>query len=132
MRILFVCPENNGRSQMAEAFGNMLGAEGVEAYSAGLEPAAEIDPRAIEVMRDLGYDMSSHVPKSIDEVPDIEFHYVVNMGCEESLPVVKARMEIDWDVPDPRGMGTRDFRGVRDMIRSRVEKLLAAPRAAAD
>ena len=132
MRILFLCPHNDARSQMAEAFGNMLGAEGVEAYSGGVDPAAEVDPRAIEVMRELGYDMSAQAPKSMDDVPDVEFNYVVVMGCEGAAPVVKARMEIDWDVPDPRGMGMGDYRGVRDMIRSRIEKLLAAPRLAAD
>ena len=131
MRVLFVCNENSCRSQMAEAFANMLGADGVEAYSAGVEPGAMVDARAVEVMRELGYDLCAHMPKSVDDVPDIEFDYVITMGGDEG-PLVKARMQIDWDIPDPRGMGLRDFRGVRDAIRERVERLLVAPRALLD
>lgn len=132
MRVLFVCLENACRSQMAEAFANMLGAEGVEAYSAGLEPGETVDGRAVEVMCELGYDLARHASKSVDDLPDIEFDYVITMGCGEESPVVKARMQIDWDVPDPSGMGLKDFRQVRDAIRERVERLLAAPRVAID
>ncbi len=131
MRVLFVCAENSCRSQIAEAFANMLGADGVEAYSAGVEPGAAVDARTVEVMRELGYDLRAHAPKSIDEVPDVEFDYIITMSGEES-PLVKARMQIDWDIPDPRGMGLQDFRGVRDTIRERVERLLVAPRALLD
>lgn len=132
MRVLFLCPDNSARSQIAEAFCNALGAEGIEAYSAGLEPAGELDARAVEAMRELGCDMSSQSTKSIEDLPGVEFSYVVMMGCDAAAPLVKTRMEIEWDVPDPRGMGLRDYRGVCEMIRSRVEKLLAAPRAVAD
>lgn len=132
MRVLFVCTENARRSQMAEAFANMLGAEGVEAFSAGSEPAAALDPLTVQSMRELGYDMSAHEPKSLDDLPDLEFDYVVTLGCEDACPMVKARMQVDWDIPDPKGMDREGFRGVRDMIRSRVERLLAAPRAVAD
>lgn len=132
MRVLFVCLENACRSQMAEAFANMLGAEGVEAYSAGLESGETVDGRAVEVMRELGYDLARHASKSVDDLPDIEFDYVITMGCGDESPVVKARMQIDWDVPDPSGMGLKDFRQARDAIRERVERLLAAPRVAID
>ncbi|HEX7030058.1 MAG TPA: arsenate reductase ArsC [Gammaproteobacteria bacterium] len=132
MRVLFVCVENSCRSQMAEAFANMLGVDGVEAWSAGSDPAGHVNDKAIEVMRELGYDLGTHESRSVDDVPDIEFDYVVTMGCGDECPVVKARMQIDWDIPDPRGMGLGDFRGVRDMIRERVQRLLAAPRVAAD
>ena len=91
MRVLFVCAENSCRSQIAEAFANMLGADGVEAYSAGFEPGAAVDAGAVEVMRELGYDLRAHAPKSIDEVPDVEFDYIITMSGEES-PLVKARM----------------------------------------
>lgn len=132
MRVLFVCVENSCRSQMAEGFANMLGAEGVEAYSAGSEPGGHVNSSAVEVMRELGYDLGAHESKSVDDVPDIEFDYVVTMGCGDDCPMVKARMHIDWDIPDPRGMGLGEFRRVRGMIRERVQRLLAAPRIAAD
>lgn len=132
MRVLFLCMENSCRSQMAEAFANMLGAEGVEAYSAGLEPSGMLQARAIEVMRELGYDLGTHEPKSVEDLPDIEFDYAVTMGCGDESPLVKTRMQLDWDIPDPSGMSLKDYRQVRDAIRERVERLLAAPRAAVE
>lgn len=132
MRVLFLCVENSCRSQMAEAFANMLGVDGVEAWSAGSEPGGGVNDRAIEVMRELGYDLGTHAPKSVDDLPDIEFDYVVTMGCGDDCPMVKTRMHLDWDIPDPSGMGLNDFRSVRDVIRERVQRLLAAPRATSD
>lgn len=132
MRVLFVCVENSCRSQMAEAFANMLGVDGVEAWSAGSEPSGQLNDLAVEVMRELGYDLRVHESKSVDEVPDVEFDYLVTMGCGDDCPLVKARMHIDWDIPDPDGMNLRDMRGVREMIRERVQRLLAAPRAMSD
>lgn len=132
MRVLFVCVENSCRSQIAEAFANLLGVEGVEAYSAGSDPAGSVNPQAVKVMGELGYDLQSHAVRSLDDVPDVEFDYAVTMGCGDECPMVKARMHIDWDVPDPKGMNIEEFRRVRDMIRERVQRLLVAPRARAD
>lgn len=131
MRVLFVCTENSGRSQIAEAFTNMLGADGVEAYSACPEPGEAIVPQAVEVMSELGYGLESRVLMSVDELPDVVFDYVVTMNGEE-CPMVKTRMHIEWDIPDPRGMGVSGFRHVRDTIRERVQRLLTAPRALLD
>lgn len=128
MRMLFACVENSCRSQMAEAFANMLGHEGVEAYSAGSRPSGEINPAAIEVMRELGYDLARHTSKSVDDLPDLEFDYVVTMGCGDECPLVKARMTLDWDIPDPKGLSVKGVRMVRDQIRERVARLLSAPR----
>lgn len=132
MRVLFVCIENSCRSQMAEAFVNMLGVEGVEAYSAGSEPASGVNPLAIQVMQEVGYDLQSHDCRSLEDVPEIEFDYAITMGCGGECPMVKARMHIEWDIPDPRDMNLQEFRRVRDMIRERVQRLLVAPRAIAD
>jgi len=132
MRVLFVCIENSCRSQMAEGFANQLGVEGVEAYSAGSEPSGIVNPFAIKAMHELGYDMRSHESKSLDDIPDLEFDYAISLGCGDECPMVKARMHIDWDIPDPRGMGIDEFRRVRDMIRERVQRLLVAPRVLAD
>ncbi|MDX1442774.1 MAG: arsenate reductase ArsC [Gammaproteobacteria bacterium] len=132
LRILFVCQDNSAASQMAEAFASMRGPEGVEAYSAAPEPAAGIDPAAVDSMRELGYDMSQHFTRALDELPDIEFDYLVTLGGPIECPLTKARLQVDWDVPDPKGMGGSDFRDVRDAIRQRVDRLLAAPRIALD
>lgn len=132
MRVLFVCIENSCRSQMAEAFVNMLGVEGVEAYSAGSEPVAGVNPLAIEVMQEVGYDLRSQTCKSLEDVPEIEFDYAITMGVGGEDPMVKARMHIEWDIPDPRDMNIGEYRRVRDMIRERVQRLLVAPRVMAD
>ncbi|MBW3568307.1 MAG: arsenate reductase ArsC [Proteobacteria bacterium] len=132
MRVLFVCVDNSCRSQIAEAFANLLGVEGVEAYSAGSDPAGSVNPQAVKVMSELGYDLRSHPTRSLEDVPDVEFDYAVTMGCGDECPMVKARMHIDWDVPDPKGMNIEEFRRVRDMIRERVQRLLVAPRARVD
>ena len=79
-RILFVCVENSNRSQMAEAFARMYGAGRVEAYSAGSRPSGKVNPKAIEAMSELGYDLSQHSSKSLDEIPDIEYDFVADDG----------------------------------------------------
>lgn len=132
LRILFVCQENACASQMAEAFANMQGHEGVEAYSAGSMPASGIDEQVVATMHELGYDMASHRCKGLDDLPDVEFDYLVTVGGRVECPLTKARMQIDWEIPDPRGMAAREFRSVRDSIRSHVHRLLVAPRITLD
>ena len=121
-RYLFVCVENSCRSQMAEAFARMAGAE---AYSAGSKPSKEINPRAIAAMRELGYDLAAHRQRSLDELPDGPFDAVVTMGCGDACPHVPARTRIDWDLPDPKHMHPDEFREVRDEIGRRVRGLVA-------
>lgn len=125
-RLLFVCIENANRSQMAEAFARMLGGEAVEAWSAGSRPSGSVNPRAIEAMGEIGYDLSTHRSVSLDEVPDIEWDFVATMGCGDACPAVRARKREDWRIPDPRGMGPEEFRAVRDMIRDRVQRAIDA------
>ena len=124
-RVLFVCVENSNRSQMAEAFARMAGGEAVEAMSAGSRPSGRINPRAIRFMGELGYDLSAHASKSLDEV-DGEFDAVITMGCGDSCPWVPAKRREDWALPDPRDMDDEDYRTVRDEIGARVRALLAA------
>ena len=121
---LFVCIENSNRSQMAEAFARMLGGDQVQAFSAGSKPSGKINPKAIAAMSELGYDLSSHDSKSLDEIPDITFDYVITMGCGDACPWVPAHHREDWAIPDPRDMNEEDFRVVRDMIRDKVSALL--------
>ena len=89
-RVLFVCVENSNRSQMAEAFARIEGGERIEAYSAGSRPSGVVNPRAIESMHELGYDLKTHRSKGISDLPANEFDAVVTMGCGDSCPTVVA------------------------------------------
>lgn len=123
-RLLFVCVENSNRSQMAEAFARIHGRGRVEVYSAGSRPSGEINPKAIEAMRRIGYDLSQHRSKSLAEIPDIEFDFVATMGCGDECPLVRAKLREDWNIPDPREMPPEEFRVVRDLIEDQVSALL--------
>lgn len=123
-RILFVCVENANRSQMAEAFARMHGANLVDAYSAGSQPAGQINPRAVAAMAEKGYDLSRHRSTGLDDLPEGAFEYVVTMGCGDACPWVPARYREDWAVPDPRDLEHAGFNQVRDDIEARVLDLL--------
>jgi len=123
-RLLFVCVENSNRSQMAEAFARIHGGGGVEAWSAGSRPSGRVSPRAIEAMRELGYDLAAHASKSLDELPAVEFDAVVTMGCGDACPFVPAKRRLDWQIPDPRELPPAEFRAVRDRIERDVRALL--------
>ena len=124
-RVLFVCIENSNRSQMAQAFARMHGGANVEALSAGSRPSGRINPKAVKAMAELGYDLSTHTSKSLDDI-DGEFDAVVTMGCGDSCPWVPAKRREDWALPDPRNMDEAEYRGVRDEISARVQALLAS------
>ena len=122
--ILFVCVENSNRSQMAQAFANIYGKDKVAAYSSGSRPSGKINPKAIDAMAELNYDLSSHSSKSLDEIPKIEYEYAITMGCGDECPMVNAKHREDWQLPDPRNMEPEEFKKVRDEIRDRVIELL--------
>jgi protein-tyrosine-phosphatase len=123
-RLLFVCVENANRSQMAEAFARILGGKSVEAYSAGSQPSGKVNPKAVEAMRELGYDLMSHGSKSLDELPDVAFDFVATMGCGDACPMVRARQRADWSIPDPKHLPPDEFRVVRDLIQDKVRATL--------
>ena len=123
-RVLFVCVENSNRSQMAEAFARMHGAQTVEAYSAGSRPSGKVNPKAIEAMREKGYDLGLHKSKSLHDVPAIEWDAVVTMGCGDACPFVRARRREDWALPDPKHLPPEEFNNVRDDIEGRVKALI--------
>ncbi|MFD2164214.1 arsenate reductase ArsC [Paradesertivirga mongoliensis] len=122
--ILFVCIENSNRSQMAQAFANIYGKDKVVAHSSGSRPSGKINPKAIAAMQELGYDLSTHSSKSLDEIPQVEYEYAITMGCGDECPLVNAKHREDWQLPDPRGMEPEEFNKVRDEIRDRVLQLL--------
>ncbi len=123
-RLLFVCVENANRSQMAEAFARIYGGEEIEAVSAGSRPSGAINPKAVRFMAELGYDLTSHASKSLDDILG-DFDAVVTMGCGDSCPSIPARRREDWQLPDPRHMDDDAYRAVRDDIASRVRTLLS-------
>jgi arsenate reductase len=123
-KLLFVCIENSNRSQMSQAFARILGGDDVEAYSAGSKPSGIVNPKAIAAMAELGYDLSKHDSKSLNDIPDVEYDAVVTMGCGDACPFVKAKHRIDWQIPDPKHMPPEEFRQVRDLIRSKIGELL--------
>lgn len=123
-RLLFVCIENSNRSQMAQAFAIIHGKEKVAAFSAGSKPSGRVNPKAIASMNEIGYDLSAHKSKSLDEIPPGEFEYVVTMGCGDACPFVPAKHREDWEIPDPRDMDEKQFAEVRTLIETKVLELL--------
>lgn len=124
MKILFVCIENSNRSQMAEAFAKMTG---VSAYSAGSRPSGKINAKAVAAMKEIGYDLSRHWSKSLDEVEKFApFDVVVTMGCGDACPWMPAAKFIDWNIPDPKEMDEKNFKLVRDLIKTKVKELIAS------
>jgi len=122
--ILFVCIENSNRSQMAQAFAIIHGKNKVRAYSAGSRPSGKVNPKAIAAMREIGYDLSIHDSKSLEEIPKTQYEYVITMGCGDACPFVAAKHRDDWQIPDPRDMNEKDFRKVRDLIEQKVKEIL--------
>ena len=124
-RVIFVCVENSNRSQMAEAFARVHGGDRVDAFSAGSRPSGRINPKAVEAMREVGYDLTAHSSKGLDEFNGKPFDAAVTMGCGDECPLVVARRRVDWQIPDPKHMAPEEFRRVRDQIEARVKSLLA-------
>lgn len=124
-KVLFVCVENSNRSQMSQAFAIMHGGDMVEAYSAGSKPSGIVNPKAIAAMKELGYDLSKHDSKSLQEVEQYApFDAVVTMGCGDACPWMPAKQFIDWQIPDPKHMEPTAFNEVRDYISEKVKELL--------
>ena len=127
-KLLFVCVENSNRSQMSQAFASIHGGSSVEAYSAGSKPSGIVNPKAIAAMKELGYDLSTHDSKSLQEVEAFApFDAVVTMGCGDACPWMPAKQFIDWQIPDPKHMEPKEFNEIRDMISEKVKALISSP-----
>lgn len=125
-KLLFVCIENSNRSQMSQAFAIIHGGDKFEAYSAGSKPSGIVNPKAIAAMKELGYDLSAHDSKSLDEVKAYApFDAVVTMGCGDACPWMPAKRFVDWVIPDPKHMEPKAFNEVRDYIEKQVKALIA-------
>jgi arsenate reductase (thioredoxin) len=122
--ILFVCVHNTGRSQMAAGLLDHLAAGKVRVLSAGSAPAGQINPAVVEVMSEVGIDLSQEFPKPLTgealEAADI----VVTMGCGDACPVYPGKRYLDWELTDPAGRSVEEVRPIRDEIERRVRELI--------
>jgi arsenate reductase len=123
--VLFVCVHNAGRSQMAAGLLRELGGQRVEVLSAGTAPKDQINPVAVEAMRELGIDISAQQPKVLTDSAVIASDYVITMGCGDACPFFPGKTYLDWVLPDPAGKPIEEVRLIRDQIREKVESLLA-------
>jgi arsenate reductase (thioredoxin) len=123
--ILFVCVHNAGRSQMAAAYAERLGGDGVRVRSAGTEPADRIDPTVMEAMREVGIDLAARRPALLENESVRDADVVITMGCGDACPVYPGKRYEDWDLPDPAGKSLGEVRAIRNAIEDRVRKLLA-------
>jgi arsenate reductase len=128
--VLFVCVGNAGRSQMAEAFFNQAAGGKARAISAGTKPASAVDPKAVEVMREVGIDIRENKPKALTLEMLEQSDRVVTMGCgvEGVCPASFVQTE-DWRLEDPKGKPIEEVRRIRDEIRAKVLKLLEKSKA---
>ncbi|HEX3328403.1 MAG TPA: arsenate reductase ArsC [Gaiellales bacterium] len=123
--VLFVCIQNAGRSQMAQALFARAAEGRHEARSAGSRPAEHVHPPVVEVMREVGIDVAANVPHRLDP-DDMQWaDLVVTMGCGDECPYIPGTHYLDWELDDPAGRPLDEIRGVRDEIARRVEALVA-------
>ena len=122
-RVLFACLHNAGRSQMSAALFERAAAGRHEARSAGTTPADRVHPEVVEVMRELGVDLSGRRPRRLDRELAEWADVVVTMGCGDECPYVAGTRYLDWDLPDPKGRPADEVRRIRDEIAARVERL---------
>ncbi|MGW9351634.1 arsenate reductase ArsC [Nocardiopsis flavescens] len=123
-QVLFVCVHNAGRSQMAAAFLQHLGAGRVRVRSAGSVPAEAVNPAVVEAMAEVGIDIAANVPEVLTADAVRASDVVVTMGCGDACPFYPGKRYLDWVLPDPAGQGVEAVRPIRDRIRTHVEGLL--------
>ena len=123
--VLFVCVHNSGRSQMAEAFFNLMAEGKAKAHSAGTHPAYRVNPVVVEAMREIGIDIGGNKPKLLTKDMLEQADIVVTMGCgvEGVCPATFVKTE-DWELADPEGKPLPEVRRIRDEIKARVPELL--------
>lgn len=123
--VLFLCVHNAGRSQMAAGWLQHLAGERVTVLSGGSTPAAQINPAAIEAMREVGIDISENYPKPWTQETLEAADVVITMGCGDACPVIPGKRYLDWELEDPAGKTAAEIRPIRDEIEGRVRQLLA-------
>lgn len=122
--VLFVCIHNAGRSQMAAGWLSHLAGDRIEVRSAGSAPAGQVNPAAVEAMREVGIDISAETPKILTVDAVKESDVCITMGCGDTCPVFPGKRYLDWQLDDPAGQGVEAVRPIRDEIRKLVENLI--------
>jgi arsenate reductase (thioredoxin) len=126
-RVIFACVHNAGRSQMAAAFFSaMADPARAEAVSAGTDPGVRVHQEVVDVMREVGIDLSSKQPQRLTEELARTGSLLVTMGCGDACPYVPGLARDDWPLRDPKGQPLEEVRRIRDEIRRRVSGLLDA------
>jgi arsenate reductase len=123
--VLFVCLHNAGRSQMSQALFERAAAGRHTALSAGTTPAAHVHPEVVEIMQELGIDLSGRQPQILTRKLAERADVVVTMGCGDTCPYIPGKRYIDWNLPDPGGRPLDEVRAIRDDIARRIDSLLA-------
>ncbi len=132
MNVLFVCVQNAGRSQIARALFELAAIGAHVSRSAGSNPAERVHPEVVDVMRELGVDVSDRVPRKLDRADAEWADVVVTMGCGDACPFVPGKCYVDWQLDDPHGQPLERVREIRDEIDHRVGLLVAELDAAGD
>jgi arsenate reductase len=122
--VLFLCVHNAGRSQMAAGWLTALAGDAVEVRSAGTAPADQVNPVAVEAMREVGIDITTATPKVLTLAAVEASDVVISMGCGDACPILPATRYLDWPLDDPAGQGIEAVRPIRDEIKRRVEHLI--------
>jgi arsenate reductase len=123
--VLFVCVHNAGRSQMAAGWLRHHAGDAIEGRSAGSEPADQINPAAVEAMREVGIDITGQTPRKLEYETAQDSDVIITMGCGDACPVFPGKRYEDWKLDDPAGKGIEAVRPIRDEIRTRIEALVA-------
>ena len=122
--VLFVCVHNAGRSQMSQALFRRAAGDRHTAISAGTIPGEHVHPEVVEVMRELGIDLTDREPQLLTRELAEQADTVITMGCGDACPYIPGKQYIDWDLPDPNGRPIAEVRATRDEIGRRVTALL--------
>lgn len=122
--VLFLCVHNAGRSQMASGFLQDAAGHVVDVFSGGSEPAAAINPAAVEAMAEVGIDIASATPQKWTDGSLQSADIVVTMGCGDACPVIPGKRYVDWELEDPAGKTVEEIRPIRDEIERRVRGLI--------
>ena len=123
-KILFACVENSCRSQMAEGFTHIHGTNSLVPFSTGSKASGEINNKAVIAMKKIGYDLTQHKSKGLDEFNNSKFDYLITLGCNDKCPNIETKLRKEWDIPDPKNMNLEDFFKVRDLIEKKVLSLI--------
>ncbi|MHA7208538.1 arsenate reductase ArsC [Arthrobacter sp. MDT1-65] len=123
--VLFVCVHNAGRSQMAAAYLNHLSEGRIDVLSAGSQPADQVNPAAVEAMKEEGIDITAETPKILTPEAVKASDVVVTMGCGDECPYFPGKRYEDWVLEDPAGKGVESVRPIRDEIKGRIRQLIS-------